>query len=368
MLEELHFDLPEQLEAGLPPEARGVRRDHVRLMVTDRVSGNTRHTRFDDIGRFLKPGDLLVANDSRTLPAALPAFLDRRRAAGGAQPVEVRLAHRHQRSWTVLLKGEPGPDGRPADVTVEPGDRLLFLPSPGPASLTIPGGPLEALVLGPHPYAPCLWQIRFNRQGAELLQAIHELGRPVRYSYARGAWDLDYYQTVYATAPGSAEMPSAGRAFTWELLLRLRARGVGLAFITLHTGLSALQVPEIDRLHLVAEEEYSVPSVTAEAVNRTRQAGGRVIAVGTTVVRTLETVAGKDGRVEARSGWTHLHVTPAHRLRAVDGLLSGLHEPEASHLDMLAAFLAPLPLRRAYDEALARGYLWHEFGDEHLIV
>ncbi|MGE5590915.1 MAG: S-adenosylmethionine:tRNA ribosyltransferase-isomerase [Bacillota bacterium] len=367
MLEELRFDLPEHLEAGLPPEARGVRRDHVRLMVTERASGRTLHTRFDRIGTFLRPGDLLVANDSRTLPAALPAFLDRRRASD-AQPVEVRLAHRHQRSWTVLLKGEPDEDGRPTDVAVEPGDRLLFLPPPGPASLAVPREPLEALVLAPHPAEPRLWQVRFNRQGAELLQAIHEFGRPVRYSYARGAWDLDYYQTVYAAVPGSAEMPSAGRAFTWELLLRLRAEGVGLAFITLHTGLSALQVPEIDRLHLVGEEEYAVPPATAEAVNRTRRAGGRVVAVGTTVVRALETVADRGGLVAAGSGWTRLRITPAHRLRAVDGLLSGLHEPEASHLDMLAAFLSPLPLRQAYGEALERGYLWHEFGDEHLIV
>ena len=368
MLEELQFDLPEHLEAGLPPEARGLRRDHVRLMGTDRATGHTVHARFDQIGRFLRQGDLLVTNDSRTLPAALPAFLDRGRAAGGAQPVEVRLAHRHKRSWTVLLKGEPGPDGRRAEVVAEPGDRLLFLTSPGPTSLGSPSAPLEALVLAPHPYLPFLWQVRFNRLGSDLLEAIHQLGRPVRYSYAQGAWDLDYYQTVYATTPGSAEMPSAGRAFTWELLLGLRAQGIGLASITLHTGLSAFQVPDIDRLHLVGEEEYSIPPATADAVNRTRSLGGRVVAVGTTVVRTLETVAGEDGQVAARSGWTRLRLTPDHRLRAVDGLLSGLHEPEASHLDMLAAFLAPQPLRRAYDEALAQGYLWHEFGDEHLIL
>jgi S-adenosylmethionine:tRNA ribosyltransferase-isomerase len=163
-------------------------------------------------------------------------------------------------------------------------------------------------------------------------------------------------------------MPSAGRAFTWRLLFDLKRRGVETASIVLHTGLSSYLDDELDTRHVASEEEFSVSEEAAAKVNRARTAGRRVIAVGTTVVRALESVATEDGRVEARHGYTRLRITAQHELRAVDGLLTGLHEPEASHLDLLTAFLPAEVIRETYEEAVRRRYLWHEFGDLNLIV
>jgi S-adenosylmethionine:tRNA ribosyltransferase-isomerase len=188
-------------------------------------------------------------------------------------------------------------------------------------------------------------------------------GRPIRYGYVPRPWPLEAYQSAFATEPGSAEMPSAGRPLTAELVTRLVAAGVHVAPITLHTGVSS---PE--RHEAPYPERYRVPEATARLVNATRYWRGRVIAVGTTVVRALETVAGDDGTVDAGTGWTSLVVTPERGLRAVDGLLTGWHEPQASHLLMLEAVAGPELLERSYAAALERGYLWHEFGDSHLIV
>jgi S-adenosylmethionine:tRNA ribosyltransferase-isomerase len=179
---------------------------------------------------------------------------------------------------------------------------------------------------------------------------------------------LDYYQTVYAKEPGSAEMPSAGRAFTWKLLFDLKRRGVETAYIVLHTGLSSYMDDDLDAQHPASEEEYFISEAAAQKINQTRDLGGRVIAVGTTVVRALESVADETGKVQAGHGYTRLHITANHRLKAVDGLLTGMHEPEASHLDLLTAFLPAEKIREAYEEAVQKRYLWHEFGDLNLIV
>ncbi|HEY1016661.1 MAG TPA: S-adenosylmethionine:tRNA ribosyltransferase-isomerase, partial [Herpetosiphonaceae bacterium] len=188
-------------------------------------------------------------------------------------------------------------------------------------------------------------------------------GNPIRYGYAEAAWPATAYQTVYATEPGSAEMPSAGRAFTPELLTRLTAGGVQIAPLLLHTGVASLEAHEPPY-----EEWYRVPEPTAQLVNAARAAGRRVIAVGTTVVRALETVADERGTVHPGSGWTTLVITPERGIRAADGLLTGLHEPKASHLMMLEALAGRQHLRRTYAEALRERYLWHEFGDLHLLL
>jgi S-adenosylmethionine:tRNA ribosyltransferase-isomerase len=213
-----------------------------------------------------------------------------------------------------------------------------------------------------------LWTLTFDRRGAELMDAIYRAGEPVRYTYVPGALPIDAYQTVYAAEPGSVEMPSAGRPLSWQILLELRRAGVEVAFLTLHTGLSSVRDDAMDALRLGHEEHFRLGPDAANAVNRARARGGRVVAVGTTVVRTLETVADAEGHVEAAEGTTSLYISAAHRLRAVDGLLTGLHEPAASHLDLLSAFVPPALLAPAYREALARGYLWHEFGDVNLII
>lgn len=340
----VQFVLPPELEAHEPAELRGKRRDDVRLMVLARLRGAPIHTRFDALGEFLRAGDLLVVNDSRTLPGLLRA-----RDESGA-PVEVRLAHRRADDlWDVLLLNGRTHIGRA-------GMRLEF------------GEGLRAEILARRPDLPFLWRMKFETCCAALLDLIYRIGEPVRYTYVPDALPLDLYQTVYAGQPGSVEMPSAGRPFTWELLLKLKRQGIGLASLSLHTGLSSTRDDAIDVIHPNYDEEFTVSAETARRVNETRERGGRVIAVGTTVVRALETAARADHTVAAMQGWTRLHVMPDTVLKAVDGLITGLHEPQASHLDLLSAFVEPSRLQEAYQECITRGYLWHEFGDMNLIV
>jgi len=188
-------------------------------------------------------------------------------------------------------------------------------------------------------------------------------GRPIRYGYVSEPWPLDAYQTIFARDPGSAEMPSAGRPFTTELVTELASCGILVAPVTLHTGVSS---PE--RGEPPYPERYSVPETTARIVNAVHGWRGRVIAVGTTVVRALETRAAADGTVSGGAGWTSLVVTPERGLHAVDGLLSGWHDRDSSHLQMLEAAAGAVLLERSYSTASARGYLWHEFGDMHMIL
>ncbi|HEU4398982.1 MAG TPA: S-adenosylmethionine:tRNA ribosyltransferase-isomerase, partial [Actinomycetota bacterium] len=339
----------------------------VRLLLLDRDTGAVRHRRFDELPLLLEPGDLVVVNDSRTLPASLLG-----RTSGGSA-LEVRLAARAATGdggerWAALPLGVPADggdpalvptDARPAAPPLPPGERLVF------------GGGLTATVLGRHAEAPPLVWLAFDADGERLAEALHRAGRPVRYAYVPQPWPLHHYQTMFAAAPGSAEMASAGRPFTVQTVRALRDRGVGLATISLHAGLSTYGDPAVDR-RFVPPEAYRVPEATAAAVDRCRATGGRVVAVGTTVVRALETAAGDsrsgDGRVRAGAGVTRLRIWPGHRLLAVDGLLTGLHEPEASHLDLLGTFVAPEVLERAYTVALEAGYLWHEFGDVCLVL
>jgi S-adenosylmethionine:tRNA ribosyltransferase-isomerase len=332
--------LPLNLRASLPPELRGLRRDHVRLLVADRQSGGLTHTRFDRIGDHLRPGDVLVVNRSRTLPAAVPAIRD------DGTIVQLRPCVRRAGTWDALSV-EPQPPH--ANVPLNDGETLVV------------GRSVIAQVLGRRSDIPLLWRMRLDGDGVEELL---RLGEPIRYSYVPSRVPVDYYQTVFADRPGSAEMPSAGRPFSWELLDSLQANGVRRADLVLHTGLSSYQDDDVDAEHLLYEEWFEVPAATAAAVN----SAARVIAVGTTVVRALETVANDDGHVHAGHGWTRLRISPNSRLRSVDGLLTGMHEPQASHFELLGAFLSEEQLLRAYTEAVDRGYLWHEFGDTMLIL
>ena len=354
----VRFRLPPELEAAAPPEARGLRRDHVRLLLVDRATGSVEHHRFHELPWLLEQGDLLVVNDSRTLPASLLGH-----TSAGA-PLEVRLAAREGERWAALVLGVPGDgsdpalvptDARPAAPPLEAGEWLRF------------AGGLGATVLGRHEEAgPLVW-LAFDAAGERLAEALHRAGRPVRYGYVPRPWPLHHYQTLFAAGPGSAEMASAGRPFTLQTLRDLRDRGIGLATISLHAGLSTYGDPATDRRYVPAEP-YLVPEATAAAVAATRAAGGRVVAVGTTVVRALETAAAAGPAAGPRAGVSRLRIGAGHRLAAVDGLLTGLHEPEASHLDLLAAFLDRPALDRAYAAALASGYLWHEFGDVCLLL
>lgn len=327
------FDLPASLEAHAPPEVRGAGRDDVRLLVSTRAS--LRHTRFSQLPDFLAAGDLIVLNRSATLPAALEA----QREDGG-----ILKLHVSTQLPADLFVVEPNA------THVEPRERLR-----------LPGGGLAEL-LTPYRSSPRLWVARLYLP-MPLVPYLMKYGRPVSYRHVATHWPLQMYQNVFAQTPGSAEMPSAGRPFTLGGLARLRERGVGVAFITLHAGVSS---PEHDEPPY--EEQYEVPAETAWAVRRARRGGGRVVAVGTTVVRALESSLDERGQVAASRGWTGLVIGPERGVRAVDGVLTGFHEPRSSHLAMLEAVIGPARVRKAYGAALAGGYLWHEFGDSHLIL
>jgi S-adenosylmethionine:tRNA ribosyltransferase-isomerase len=347
----LAFELPTRLEAHEPPEARGLARDDVRLMVATAHDGRIVHARFRDLPEFLEAGDLLVINVSATLAAAIPA----RRKDGSEY--QLRLSTPAQGSpgdawWVVELRSA---DGVSAYTGVRCGERYRL-----PAGAT-------AEIVAPEPFAGTtgsrrLWLARLELP-EPLVDYLARHGHPIRYAYVPRDWPLAAYQNVYALEPGSAEMPSAGRPFTPELITRLVARGIQVAPITLHTGVSS---PE--RGEPPYAERYRVPPKTARLVNAVHLWGGRVVAVGTTVVRALETVAEPDVAVTDGEGWTNLVITPERGLRAVDGLLTGWHEPEASHLQMLRAAAPDELLDRSYQAALDHGYLWHEFGDSHVLL
>ena len=350
----LDFQLPPEYEAGEPPEARGLARDEVRLMVSYRAGDRVVHARFREIADFLQAGDLLVINTSGTLNAALDAT----RADGTA--LELHLStHLPADLWIVEVRlpteaaTEPFPDAKAGETLRLPGgaSALLLTPYlPDRSVATKPEGP------------PRLWIATLGLPYA-IEAYLEQHGFPIRYSYVKQEWPSSYYQTVYVTEMGSAEMPSAGRPFTPELLTRLVARGVQIAPLLLHTGVASLEEHEPPY-----EEFYRVPPETARLVNAARDAGKRVIAVGTTVVRALETVTGVDGVTQPGEGWTREIITPQRGIRAVTALLTGFHEPRATHLAMLEALAGQRHLEIGYAEAFRSGYLWHEFGDLHLIL
>jgi S-adenosylmethionine:tRNA ribosyltransferase-isomerase len=347
----LDFVLPPELEASEPPEARGLARDAVRLMVSYLDSDPMAHARFRDLPQLLSPGDVLAINTSGTMNAALPAL----RADG--TPLELHLStHLPADLWSVELRRADGTATQPFSDAA-PGE-VLRLPAGAAATLHIPYLPDHRAAQGP----VRLW-IATLHLPAELHNYLARHGFPIRYGYVNESWPLPYYQTVYATETGSAEMPSAGRAFTPELITRLVARGVQFAPLLLHTGVASLEDHEPPY-----EEYYRVPLETARQVNLARAAGRRVVAVGTTVVRALETVTDADGVTHPGEGWTRVVVTPERGIRAVNALLTGFHEPRATHLAMLEALAGRRHLEMAYAEALRERYLWHEFGDLHLIL
>jgi S-adenosylmethionine:tRNA ribosyltransferase-isomerase len=392
-LDAFEFELPPELEAGEPPEARGLARDEVRLMVSHYSEDRVNHTQFRKIVDFLNPGDVLVINTSGTLNAALNVT----RADGTS--LELHLSTQLPADlWIVELR-QRGERATQPFYHAAAGE-TLHLPGGGSATLLVPYRPDQRAGYRPdqragyHPdqkagYRPGqkagyypddhsaftkgaaqrsheshirLW-IATLHLPSSLEEYLARYGSPIRYNYVKNDWPSSYYQTVYATQMGSAEMPSAGRAFTPELLTQLVACGVHIVPLILHTGVASLEDHEPPY-----EEFYRVPLETSRVVNKARTDGKRVVAVGTTVVRALETVADEEGSVHPGQGWTRLVITPQRGLRVIDGLLTGLHEPRATHLAMLEALAGPYHLQMAYAEAIQRGYLWHEFGDLHLIL
>lgn len=334
-LHTLDFVLPPQLEARVPPEARGLRRDQVRLMVSHRETDLVEHATFTDLPGFLRRGDLLVVNDSATLPAATKA----RREDGS----EIAMHFSTQLGPDVWVVEPRRTEARPGEM------------------LRLAGGGRVTL-LQRHHGSPRLWVAGVSITGG-VVAYLQRHGKPITYDYLDGEWPIEMYQTIFATKPGSAEMPSAARPFSADVVAELERAGIRIATVTLHTGVASLEKDEAPY-----EEWCEVPRETADAIEATRANGGRVIAVGTTVVRTLESAADMSGRVQPFRGWTDLVITAARGVRAVDGLLTGFHEPRATHLAMLEAIAGPEHVRLAYAAALEGGYLWHEFGDVHLII
>ncbi len=346
------FQLPAPLEADRPPEARGLSRDGVRLMVSWRHDDRVTHTTFSRLTDYLAPGDLLVINTSGTLNAALPAT----RSDGTL--LELHLStHLPADLWTVELR-LPAADGTQPYRGGKACERLA-LPAGGAVTLHVPY--LHDRLSGQGNGAR-LWIATLDLP-LPLLEYLDAHGFPIRYGYVKKSWPLSYYQTVYATEPGSAEMPSAGRAFTRELLTDLVSHGIQISSLLLHTGVASLEDHEPPY-----EEYYRVPEETAAAVNAARAARRRVIGVGTTVIRALETVTDNAGITHPGVGWTKLVVSPRSGIRSVDGLLTGLHEPRSTHLLMLEALAGQEHLAKTYAAALRERYLWHEFGDLHLIL
>ena len=335
--EALSFTLTPAHEAGTPPEARGLERDEVRLLVARRDRAELVHDSFRGLPDHLRAGDLLVVNTSATLPAALPAT----RADGTAVDLHLStpVPHASANRWVVELR-RAGARFRAAGA----GERLA-LPGGGSAELL-------ASYLSPGR----LWVAALDLP-VPLYRFLAEHGRPIAYGHLAHPRPLRDLQTVFADEPGSAEMPSAGRPITPELLTKLIASGVGVAPLVLHTGVSSLEQHERPY-----PEYYRVPADTTRRIDETHAAGGRVIAVGTTVVRALESPPDPEG------GWTDVVIEPERGVHIVDGLITGWHEPQASHLLMLEAIAGHDALSMAYAAAITHRYRWHEFGDSHLIL
>lgn len=352
----MEFQVSDELAAHEPPEIRGLARDQVRLMVSRIEDDSISHNRFLDFPDFLDRGDVVVVNTSATINAALEA--ERESSDGTVTDVVLHLsAPLSENRWVVEVR-QYAEKGTIPLFDAEPGD-VLRLPANATARLIEPYMPDPGAYTGG----------RVRLWIAELSLSDHPVtftaryGTPIRYSYVPKPWPLSYYQTIFSAESGSAEMPSAGRPFTQEIVERLARRGVRVAPLLLHTGVSSLEADEQPY-----PERYRVPRATWVAVNSARARGKRIVAVGTTVVRALESVADADGRIQSGEGWTDLVITPERGVRVVDAILTGLHEPKASHLSMLEALAGREHLAHAYNAALRERYLWHEFGDLHLII
>jgi len=342
----IHFPAPTTSTAPAPAEARGLARDAIRLLVAS--PAGVVDTHFRDLAGYLAAGDLVVVNDSATVPGELDAV-----RSGRGTVVLHLAAPLDDGTWVVEVRSAP--DAERCVLDARPGERLIA----GPVTLTL---------LEPYPQVgstPTGEGNRLWRAAVEgpLFEHLTASGRPIAYGYLPRRYPLSAYQTVFGVRPGSAEMASAGRGFTPALVTELVTRGVAIAPITLHTGLSSQESGEVPQA-----ERFRVPVSTARLVNAVTEGGGRVVAVGTTVTRALESAVDDQGQVVASSGWTERVVTPAEPPRVVTGLVTGWHDPQASHLLLVEAVAGRALAQQAYDAAVAGDYLWHEFGDAALLL
>jgi S-adenosylmethionine:tRNA ribosyltransferase-isomerase len=346
------FDAPGARTAPSPAETRGIPRDEVRLLVADGT--NVRHAHFRDLADHLEPGDLVVVNTSQTVAGEVDARLS------GERPATDVVAHvaMDLRDGTWVVEVRTAPDASHPFLDAAPGQVLSLVDAAA-----------ELTLVEPYPRAGSptgvgnrLWRATYAGDGL-LRDVLDRVGRPIAYGYLDRRYDLADYQTIFGTTPGSAEMPSAARPFTHEVVTALVSRGVGIAPVLLHTGVSSQEVGEAPQ-----PEWFEVGEPTARLVNSTRAGGGRIIAVGTTVTRALESAVSASGRLEATRGWTERVVTRDHPPRIVDGLVTGWHDPQASHLLLVESVAGAELAQAAYDAAISEGYGWHEFGDSALFL
>lgn len=349
-ISDFDYTLPPERIAQSPVEPR----DSSRLLVTHRDTGVFEHRIFRQITDYLRPGDLLVANQSRVLPARLRGV----KAETGGQ-VEVLL---------LSARGDVGPNCW--EALVKPGRRVH-----AGQRLSFGEGALLADVLETTPSGGRV--IRLTAREGTVAEAVERIGvTPLPPYIHEPLADAERYQTVYARDPGSAAAPTAGLHFTTELLAQVETMGVGVAYVTLHIGLDTFRPVEKDDLseHVMHSEEIELTEATAARINATRAAGGRIIAVGTTSVRTLEAVAqlaaeaGAEGVVTPYRGRTRLFITPGYQFRAVDAMITNFHLPRSTLLALVSAFAGRELIARAYEEAIAQGYRFYSFGDAMLLL
>ncbi len=346
----LNFQLPNHLKCAKPTELRGIARDEVKLMVSWQHNNHIKHNIFRNIGNYLKAGDTLVVNTSGTLKAALPIQLP------NGNTGRVHLSTKLQKNQWVVEIREIRDNATHRHKKAYAGQSFQ-LPEDGEFRL------LRPFYKNNDHFAHLnLWVAQFDLNTA-VPAFLKKYGTPIRYDKVDQQYPIEYYQTIFAQHPGSAEMPSAGRAFTPQLVKQLIAKGIQFAPVLLHTGVSSLEEGEKPY-----PEYYEVSPLSADLINAAKTRGGRIIAVGTTAIRTLESIVDEAGKVQAGSGWTDLYLTPDYQMKVVDGLLTGFHEPKASHLSILESVSSLSHLEYSYPAALKEGYQWHEFGDLHLIL
>ena len=335
-----YFDLPEELIAQTPLE----KRDSSRLLVLNRESGEIAHKHFTDIEEYLKPGDCLVLNNSRVIPARLMGNIE-----GKTTPVEVVLLIDHgNRTWECLTR--PGKKTR-VGARVSFGDGLLT------------GTVVKVAEEGGNRF------IQFDYDGV-FLELLDKLGTMPLPPYIKTKLDdPERYQTVYSKTPGSAAAPTAGLHFTKELLHRLEEKGVNIAYLTLHVGLGTFRPVKEENIldHVMHSEFYMLDAENAEKINQTRKNGGRIFSVGTTATRTLETIAVPDGTVKAQGGWTDIFIYPGYRFKAVDCLITNFHLPESTLVMLVSAFAGREHVLNAYHKAVEEKYRFFSFGDAMFI-
>ncbi len=337
--QDFYYDLPEELIAQTPLQQR----DSSRLLVMNRQTGERQHRHFYDILEYLQPGDCLVMNDSRVLPARLLGH----RPTGGAVEV-LLLRDLGEKRWECLCK-----PGRKMQV----GSTVIF-----------GNGELTAAVVEVREDGNRV--VEFSYEGI-FLEVLERLGRmPLpRYIKAELA-DQERYQTVYSRQVGSAAAPTAGLHFTQELLEKIRDKGVQTAFVTLHVGLGTFRPVKVENVtdHHMHSELCMMNAETADLLNRTRSSGGRIICVGTTSCRTLESLVREDGTFEAGSKWTEIFIYPGYRFKAMDGLITNFHLPESTLVMLVSAFAGKEPVMDAYREAVQQRYRFFSFGDAMAIL